>query len=105
MLSRVGEDSIIQQPANLLDNKHVRKYKKEMRRRGCYQEHCVVFRLPGGQKQLAQQLVDFPLTDGRPIADAFCELFGEHPSGFVWLRMIEFEALSDGWAYLVREVQ
>ena len=63
------------------------------------------FRLPGGKKQLAQQLLSFPLTDGRRIADSFCELFGEHPSGFAWLRMIEFEALGDGWASLVREVQ
>ena len=104
MLSRPGEDSILQQPANLLDSKQVRKYKQEMRQRGCYLEHCVVFRLPGGQKQLAQQIIDFPLTVARRIADAFCELFGEHPSGFAWLRMIEFEALGDGWAYLVREV-
>ena len=56
-------------------------------------------RVPGG----AQQLVDFPLTDGMPIADLICTLFGEHPSGFVWLRMLEWEKLAGGWTYTLAE--
>ena len=76
-----------------------------LRRSGNSQEHAVVFRIPNGQVQLAQQLVDFPLIDGAPIADAICRLFGEHPSGFVWVRMVEFEGLAEGWSYTIGEAK
>ena len=100
-----GDDGISQQPANLLDERMIKEYKTMLRRSGMQQEHAVVFRIPNRQVKLAQQLLDFPLTDGAPIADAICQLFGEHPSGFVWMRMVEFEGLADGWAFAIGEAE
>ena len=93
----------MQQPSNLLDQKMLKDYKKMLKRSGMTQEHAVIFRIPNGQVHNAEQLLDFPLVDAAPIAAKMCELLGEHPSAFVWLRMVEFEDLPDGWAYDIGE--
>lgn len=106
LVAGCGEEGLMMQPTNVLDKEQVEDYKRQLRRSGHGDRlHCVVFRLPGGQLASAEQLVDFPLTDAAPIADALCELFGEHASAFVWLRMVEFEAVEEGWAFVSGEAK
>ena len=58
-------------------------------------------RLIGNSMANAEQLLDFPLQDGVDVANLVCELFGEVPGSFSWLRMLEFEALPIGWAFSI----
>lgn len=103
----VETDPLMQQPASLVDDEHVKAYKKSQIDFGIPEEQCsaVVYRLPNGDGQRAQQVLDFPLTAGAPIVDAICELFGEHPSPFVWLKMVEFEGLAEGWECAIGEAK
>ena len=100
----IASDPISLQPGNMLDAAGVKEYKKMLKRSGRDgPAHAVIFRLINNNYAEAEQLLDFPLDDGTPIADLACELFGEIPSAFMWLRMVEFEDHADGWKYLIAE--
>ena len=78
---------LIQQPGNMGDS----GYRDFMEAEG-KPPHAVVYQMvespQSKQQRRPVQLLDFPVDDAVPIVDAVAELFGEHPIGFPWLKML-----------------
>jgi hypothetical protein len=112
IVASVDEQPLVQQPANMADE----GYREFMAQEG-HPPHAVVYRMEpslggeaeaveargggGGtgtgttqqqqqqqQQQVPVQLLDFHVDDAMPIVDAVAELFGEHPIGFPWFKML-----------------
>ena len=98
--ANAAQDGIMVQPG-AIDEQTLKDYRKQLARSGISNAHMVVFRLIGNSMANAEQLLDFPLQDGVDVANLVCELFGEVPGSFSWLRMLEFEALPIGWAFSI----
>ena len=82
---QAGGMALRQQPNNVLDD----GYAKFLDEHGL-PPHVVVFRQRDSNSP--EQLLDFPLIDALSIVELVSELFGEHPRGLSWLKMLTYTA-------------